>query len=369
MTQLLTKFFPRDAHFWIAHFSVWLVILGASIFNAYLKLGTIAILPNFLVSLMIIFVNTFTCLIYRCSYKICSWHELDIKAVSWRSFIIMTTGAAICALVLVVHIKYVAVYLHDPDFLEKADLPASQTTLIQNFIGNFIVMGFFLNSWAAIYILITEFRRRQFEKLQNIRLKSDLREAQLNALVGQINPHFLFNGLNNIRSLIRQDTEKAIEMVTALAEVLRFSLKSHKHDKINLRQEIEIVENFISLASLQFDERLKFTMHVDTLAYQAFIPPMCIQILVENALKHGIDNIKNGGELQLNIHTNNTRLHIEVSNTGSLKKTNNPNSTGTGLINVMNRLKLIYNESASFSLIEESGLVIARIELPLETSP
>lgn len=367
MTKPLTKFFPRNAYFWVAHLSVWLTISGAVSFSTYLASGSV--LPNIVLSLVAIVVSTHVCLIYRYSYRVYSWHELNIKSISWRSFLIMTTGAAICALTFIVFLKYIATYLIEPNLDEQLKLQISQIDLIRNFIGNFILLAVLLNAWSAVYILVTEFRRRQFDKLQNIRLKSDLREAQLNALAGQINPHFLFNGLNNIRSLIRQDTEKAIEMVTALAEVLRFSLKSHKHDKINLRQEIEIVENFIALASLQFNERLKFTMHVDPLAYQASIPPMCIQILVENALKHGIDNIKNGGELQLNIHANNTRLHIEVGNTGSLKKTNNPDSTGTGLINVMNRLKLIYNESASFSLIEDSDLVIARIELPLETSP
>lgn len=228
-------------------------------------------------------------------------------------------------------------------------------------ILNIAIYVFF---WLVLYMAIKIFIHLRQAKIESLELKAELKESQLNTLKGQINPHFMFNSLNNIRGLILEDKHKARDMITRLSEMLRYSLNKDTVDTINLEDELEMVDNYIALSKIQLENRLDFDKNIDENLLKAQIPPMIIQMLIENAIKHGIANQAQGGDVQLNIYAKDENLHIEVSNTGTL--TQNSDSTQLGIKNIQKRLKLLYKNHASFSLKQLADKVIASIEMPYE---
>lgn len=217
--------------------------------------------------------------------------------------------------------------------------------------------------WLFIVITIKFFYYIKDVKLKQMRLEANLKESQLNTLKGQINPHFMFNSLNNIRGLILEDTHKSREMITRLSEMLRYSLTKNETHAIALEDELEMVDNYIAISKIQMESRLQFEKKIEVNPQGIKIPPMIIQMLVENATKHGIANLKNGGAIRLNIKQEQQKLFIEVSNSGKLSI--DSNSTQLGLKNIKQRLELLYKGNAHFNLVEMNHQVVATIQIPI----
>ena len=173
----------------------------------------------------------------------------------------------------------------------------------------------------------------------------------------------MFNSLNNIRGLMLEDVEKSREMLTKLSEILRYSLTKNNVNSISVREELEVVDNYIDLSKIQFEDRLTFLKNVEKDTLDLNIPPMIIQLLIENAIKHGISNLKHGGKIILEIKKRDGQVQIEVRNTGSLKVAKN--STQLGIKNIKQRLNLLYAQQASFTLQEEADEVVANVKMPL----
>jgi two-component system LytT family sensor kinase len=228
-------------------------------------------------------------------------------------------------------------------------------TNVPGFLAEFLV-------WLFIVLAIKIYEYINEVKFNRLKLESSLKESQLNSLKGQINPHFMFNSLNNIRGLILENPLKSREMITRLSEMLRYSLTKNDINTIALEEEIEMVENFIEISRIQLENRLKYTPKIDTGLLKMEIPPMIIQMLIENAVKHGISKLKEGGEIILDIHNNDKALKIVVSNTGVLSI--GEDSTQLGIKNIEKRLHLIYGENANFKLQEIENQVVAEITIP-----
>lgn len=239
----------------------------------------------------------------------------------------------------------------------------SQPTLTMKF-ANFPHFFVAFLVWLFVIASIEVFNYLNIVKLNRIQLESSLKESQLNTLKGQINPHFMFNSLNNIRGLILENPQKSREMITKLSEILRFSLIKNDVDVINLDEEIEIVDSFIAISKIQMEERLQFEKDIQPKTLALKIPPMVIQLLIENAIKHGIATIKEGGLVKLTCKIENKNLIIEVSNTGKLVI--QLNSTQLGIKNIKDRIFLLYGKSASFQLEELGSNVVAKISLPIQ---
>ena len=200
-------------------------------------------------------------------------------------------------------------------------------------------------------------------KVNQLQLESNLRESQLNTLKGQINPHFMFNSLNNIRGLILEDATRARDMITRLSEMLRYSLTKNDVNTISIKEELQTVDNYIEISKIQFEERLTFSIAVSPEVLSICIPPMIIQMLVENAVKHGIGKIKEGGAINLTVQKANGELIIMVQNSGSLSYIEG--TTRLGLENIKKRLSLIYGNKAGFTLQESNNFVEAKISIPV----
>ena len=217
--------------------------------------------------------------------------------------------------------------------------------------------------WVACYLVIKLLLKFNADRIERLQLSSSLKQAQLNTLKGQINPHFMFNSLNNIRGLMLEDVERSRDMLTKLSEILRYSLTKNDVNAIALEEELEMVENYIDLSKIQFEDRLKFIKEIDPNSLEIPIPPMIIQLLIENAAKHGISNLKEGGVITLTSKAEDQKLTLQVRNTGKLLL--GEPSTQLGLKNIRQRLRLLYGDQAKFSLKEEGGEVVADIKIPL----
>jgi LytS/YehU family sensor histidine kinase len=214
--------------------------------------------------------------------------------------------------------------------------------------------------WTIVYIRITE-RRAQEHREGKMQLA--LREAELRALEAQINPHFLFNCLNSIRGLVVEDPQKAQDMITRFATLLRYNLNHDTRHTVPLAAEAEVVNDYLALEKARFEDRLRCQVTIDPAAASLLVPPMILQTLIENALKHGIGRLPDGGDLQIRAAANNGTLVLEVENTGELTDSRS-GGTQVGLNNIRERLRILYGDRASLSLQNRSGTVVARVEIP-----
>src|SRR5258708_25750802 len=148
--------------------------------------------------------------------------------------------------------------------------------------------------WLLFYVALTAGRRYREKE---VRLQLALREAELRALEAQINPHFLFNCLNSIRALVLENPPLAQDLLTRLANILRFNLHRDLMHTIPLSSELEAVRDYLALEKVRFEERLRVEFAIEPAASEAQVPPMVLQTLVENALKHGIARLPEGGDL------------------------------------------------------------------------
>jgi len=211
--------------------------------------------------------------------------------------------------------------------------------------------------WTLLYVAITTTRRA-------LEMRLRLREAELRALEAQVNPHFLFNSLNTIRGMIVEDPAIAQDMVTRLANILRYSLQRERTYTVPLSREMEIVADYLAIESIRFDDRLAVRFEIEPAAREAQVPSMLVQTLVENAVKHGIGTLASGGEIVIRASIQKGALALEVVNSGQLAAPKD-GATQIGLTNARERLRLLYGGKASLKL-ENRGAqdVAAMVTIP-----
>jgi signal transduction histidine kinase len=213
---------------------------------------------------------------------------------------------------------------------------------------SWLVYAFLFSVWLTIYLAVHEFRRRRAAEVHALRLELVAQEAQVRGLRAQLNPHFLFNCLNGLRELIVEDPQRAQSMVTQLSALLRYSLQSDQTEKVPLEDEIQAVKDYLALEATRFEERLRVQWDIAPESVKVPVPPMLLQTLVENAVKHGISRRPEGGEIVITTRIRDGRLQFEVLNTGELADP--PSENGIGLRNARSRLQLLYGAEAKIVL-------------------
>jgi LytS/YehU family sensor histidine kinase len=233
-------------------------------------------------------------------------------------------------------------------------------SVIPMFLGLSVICAM----WITLYLTITGMRHSREAKRKEMEMKLIVGKAELRALEAQLNPHFLFNCLNSIRGMIVENPPQAQDMVTRLANILRYSLQKDRRDTVPLASEVEVVSDYLALESVRYDDRLRIHLEVAQEAAHSQIPPMLLQTLVENAIKHGIEEYQSGGELFIRARVDGDILRIEVENPGSLNEPR-PDSTQIGLSNARERLRIIYGNRASLQLATPlAGRVTATLLIP-----
>jgi signal transduction histidine kinase len=204
--------------------------------------------------------------------------------------------------------------------------------------------------WTVLYLALTSSRRAQ-EKDVTVQLLS--RESELRTLESQVNPHFLFNCLNSIRALVAEDPAKAQDMITRFAAILRYNLHRDLNRLVPLADEVEVAADYLALEAIRFEDRLRVHFEIAPDAAKTPVPPMLLQTLVENALKHGISRLPAGGEVTVRASLDAGRLVLEVENTGRLSASGA--GAGLGLQIARDRLRLLYSDRARLELTERKN--------------
>jgi hypothetical protein len=239
--------------------------------------------------------------------------------------------------------------------------------MLRNLAG---IFGFMLEN-----IVLQGKRQEQDQLAQELRLQSS--KSELKALRAQINPHFLFNALNAIASLIHTDPARADEAVEQLAEVFRYTLRRSDSEWAPLDQELTFARAYLDVEQARFGQRLTCTIDSDHLPPTPLIPSMLLQTLLENAVKHGVSQVRGPGRIEVIVRTTSDLVTLEVRNTGPAHSTHDGvyaaartgqgrDGEGFGLRSVRERLKGHFGERASFSLTrdDQAGVTVARIEMP-----
>ncbi len=230
---------------------------------------------------------------------------------------------------------------------------------------NIFIAGTRLMSiWILAYHLY-QYAQREIELVKiNAELAIVARETQLNNLIAQLNPHFLFNSLNTIKALIIANPPVARRAIDLLSELLRHSLYKGGDMLTTVEIEMSLVKDYLELESLRMEERLQFELQVDEDLNERLIPKLCIQMLAENAIKHGIAQQKGGGKVDIHVYYNNANLMITVINPGKLDRSK-PH-LGIGIENLKKRLELTYHGRATFNITDHfNGKITAVISIPI----
>jgi len=236
--------------------------------------------------------------------------------------------------------------------------------LLQKIISNTFTSFIYFFIWNCIYFIyhyVSESRKNQ---LDNLKLEALVKSLELKTIKSHINPHFIFNALNSIRALIDEDPTRARQAVTGLSNILRSSMQSDQLEIITLKKELDIVKDYLALELIRFEDRLKVVYKIDEETLDHPIPPMMLQTLVENAIKHGIGKQVEGGEIIIAANVEEGFYTLRVINSGKLEMQDG--YEGFGLQSTYNRLSLIFGDEALFSITQiDAKQVEAKVIIPL----
>ena len=230
--------------------------------------------------------------------------------------------------------------------------------------------------WSGIYAgvhLVRRWREAERERARaeadRWRLEAVAREAELRALQAQVNPHFLFNSLNTVRALVAEDPDRAREAVTELSDLLRYALGAGKRETVPLSDELATVRRYLALEKLRFEHRLVAEVRADADALAAPVPPMVIQTLVENGIKHGIGARQEGGVLRVEARAEPGGVRVIVESSGVLDTSAEPES-GLGLANAAERLRRLCGDRAALVVRQSAAQTVrAEVLVPLAAVP
>jgi two-component sensor histidine kinase len=238
---------------------------------------------------------------------------------------------------------------------------ALSRALVATFFFNLLVYGGVILAQHAF----DYYRKFHERELHTAELEMRLTQARLQALQMQLNPHFLFNTLHAISSLMHQDVEAADRMIARLSELLRYTLESTLSQEVSLREELEFLDRYLEIQRARFGDRLDVRHDIDPETLGALVPNLLLQPLVENAIQHGIAPHSRAGQIVLRAARRAERLELEVQDNGGGLPGNGQWVEGVGLANTRARLHQLYGQAQRFELMNaDGGGVVVRVSLP-----
>lgn len=281
------------------------------------------------------------------------WLRLPIWSLIWRSFLVA----------VVLSSAFEAVDHSFSDFLGKdyyLDEERSEYSM-STYINGVFLYSILFSLWLSFYYTYLFIDKSRKQEIKNLQFEASRNEIELKNLRAQINPHFLFNSLNSIKALVEIDKSEAKSAITKLSSLLRKSMQLSKNKLILIKEELEIVETYINLEKIRFEERIQSNISVDPETLDCKIPPLMIQTLIENAIKHGLSKSIDGGVLDLSIKKAGELINISIKNTGNLDLLEE--SQGIGLENTKKRLGILFGDTAQFKIFQNNDIVCVEIQI------
>jgi two-component system, LytTR family, sensor kinase len=252
-------------------------------------------------------------------------------------------------------------------YIDNELIDTTKSNVFLSYISYFIGNGKPLLIWLLIYLFYAFTMERRNDIIEKIQMKASIDASEAKILRAQINPHFMFNALNSIRALILEDPSKAQTGISQLSNILRSALVADRKTTISLSEELKTIEDYLGLEKVRYEERLQIKWEIEEETKSLQVPPMMLQTLVENAIKHGVQQATKWGFIEIRTETLEGNLNISIRNTGELKRTENKAiDGGFGLQNTQRRLNLQYGLKAKFDIFQEdNNIVCARVSIPL----
>jgi len=248
--------------------------------------------------------------------------------------------------------------LHFPTSKEKLDF---LTKLLAYTLQNSLS----IIPWTLIYYFYHYIEKSRKQQLDTLKLEALVKELELKTIKSHINPHFIFNALNSIRALIDENPARARTAITELSNILRSSMQAEKLETVTFEKELNIVKDYLALEHIRFEDRLQIEYDIDEDTLNQPIPPMMLQTLVENAIKHGISKQVKGGQVKIISDFRDEYHELVIQNSGRLNGF--VNGDGFGLASTKNRLQLLFGAKANFDIKEVNGeMVEAIVLIPVE---
>ena len=351
----------RNTRYWLSQLCGWGLFALINIFFAYSfdKLGSSQERSDFYWRL-VIFVTTGFILSHLMRYIIIGFNLLQKRLEQQLIiFVLITLVLAFAASTLE------NLLLMQFDLQNKTERAFKDNFLLLVLSGAFSMFTLFF-IWNLIYFMYHFVTKSQKQQLDTLKLEALVKELELKTIKAHINPHFIFNSLNGIRALIDEDPNRARNAITELSNILRSSMQTDKLESVSLEKELNIVKDYLALENMRFEDRLRVEYEIDEDTLDQPVPPMMLQTLVENAIKHGISKQITGGKIRIVSDFKDSFHELAVQNTGKLVN-GTAKGDGFGLSSTLNRLSLLYGEKARFSIKQlTSEVVEARVMLPVQ---
>jgi two-component system, LytTR family, sensor kinase len=246
---------------------------------------------------------------------------------------------------------------------------AENQVIQKHYAWFYFISVMILSVWHLIYFTVQFITRNRNLLIERLQMESNVKSLEIKTIKNNLQPHFIFNALNSIRALVDEDPDRARQSITQLSNILRSSIMVNKEETVPLQKELEIVKDYLSLEGVRYEERLQSRYNIAENTMQLPVPPLMLQTLIENAIKHGIAAEKGGGFVELSSFIEKNYHHLSIRNTGMLEESLvlKPNSSGFGLVSTKERLQFIYGSKASLDIKNEDDRVVAlHIKIPIE---
>ncbi|MBY0537306.1 MAG: histidine kinase [Chitinophagaceae bacterium] len=344
------RLFSRISNYWLCQLGGWGLIVFSMIFYKVGFRENLSFLDLARISVFF-FGGIISTHLMRSYLKKKGWMQLSIEKMIPRLLLAIIVTSIFYSLIIILFFQVLAVKESAKDF----------TTRLTGMVLN---TGLLITPWMLIYYFYHYIESSRRQQLNNLKLQSLVKELELKTIKSHINPHFIFNALNSIRALIDENPGRARDAITELSNILRSSMQAEKLETVPFERELNIVKDYLALEYIRFEDRLKVEYQIDEDTLDSPVPPMMLQTLVENAIKHGIGKEVKGGLIRI-ISDYNGRFHeLIVQNPGILS--DEIKGEGFGLSSTRNRLQLLFGTNSEFQITQESkNMVQVKVMIPV----
>src|SRR5688572_10235718 len=341
----------KISNYWWCQIGGWGIVGLSILFYAYTLLESIP--EDYLKRILILMAS-----------GILSTHILRffIKKNNWLLLAVEKVFLKLAVAVILTSILFSLLVMAGNDLFNlESRRPLDFTTRL---FANFINIGIYIIPWVLLYYFYHYMSKSRRQQLDTLKLEALVKELELKTIKSHINPHFIFNALNSVRALIDENPERARTAITELSNILRSSMQAEKLETVPFEKELNIVQDYLALEHIRFEDRLSVEYEIDEDTLDQPVPPMMLQTLVENAIKHGISKQVNGGTVKIISDFKDNYHQLLIQNTGRLNGA--MNQEGFGLASTQNRLHLMFGENARFQIKETNGnMVEAKVQIPI----
>ncbi len=284
-----------------------------------------------------------------------AWYVVPryLRSSRWQVFVLWVLAVAVFVFFARLKWEEMLIYLQSG---ERFDMPVNK--LLKNIIRDYAIIAL-----AVCINIIGDYRKNQRQNEQLAKAKA---EAEIKLLKGQLHPHFLFNSLNNIYSLALMKSDLTADSILKLTELLDYLVYRANLDKVALSKEVQLLENYVDLEKLRYGEKLKVETDIALRNDGVQVAPLILLPFAENCFKHGGGGADGLFRIHIKLHSDDQRLHFEITNSKKKRRENNPVNGGVGLENIRQRLTLLYPNRHKLDISDQPDGYSVRLEVNIK---